>query len=157
VAYIPFWMTYKRNLARLPTYEIASQNYSYFRIPRPPIEDPAGSTPGLICWGAAGSINAQAEPLPTVDFNVKNETSRKSENVRIQNPDDPSQYVIADRPTEITFQGINNKTANAANTASVPAPGRSDFGSASEKFVTVGGGAQSTGTETFKYATAPPS
>jgi len=94
--------------------------------------------------------------MPTVDFNVKTETSRKSEPVRIENPDDASQYVIADRPTEITFAGAANKPAASPNTSSVPAPGTSGI-AAGGKFVTVGGGAQSTGTETFKYATAPPS
>jgi len=154
---IPAWMSYKRQLLSLPTYDVASRHYQHFRIPRPPVEDEAGSTPGHICWGATGALPS-AEPMPTVDFNVKSETSRKTEDVRIENPDDPSQYVIANRPTQITFQGAVNKPANSPNTSNVPAPGTSDYTPAQAKmFVPAGGGAQSTGTETFKYATAPPS
>jgi len=150
-------MQFKRQLLSLPTYDVASRHYQHFRIPRPPVEDDAGSMPGHICWGATGALPS-AEPMPTVDFNVKTETSRKSENVRIENPDDASQYVIADRPTEITFRGAANKSTASPNTSSVPAPGTSDYTAAQAKMIVpAGGGAQSTGTETYKYKTAPPS
>jgi hypothetical protein len=153
---IPAWMTYKRNLAVLPTYDIASRHYQYWHIPRPPVEDPAGSTPGLICWGAAGAMPS-AEPLPTVDFNVKNEKKRISELIQIKNPDDPSQYVVADRAKEITFEGKTNKAPPKPNTATKPAPGMSDYSiPLQEKFVPAGGGAQSTGQETFVYKSTAP-
>src|SRR5580765_1369996 len=143
---MPGWMRYKRQLLELPSYEVASRHYQHFRIPRPPVEDEAGSMPGHICWGATGALPS-AEPMPTVDFNVTKmqhvEKARKSEPVRIENPDDPDQYVIADRPKEITFDVTTNKTANSPNTSTVPAPGTSDYvASIAKKIVPAGGGAQ---------------
>lgn len=156
MAYInlPAWMLYKRQLLELPTYDVAARHYQHFHIPRPPVEDPAGSTPGLICWGAAGAMPS-AEPMPNVDFNTKTETSRKSENVRIENPDDPSQYVIADRATEITFQGATNTSPPAPNT-STRKQEVEDLLATQGKWVPVGGGTQGTGQETFTYRKEAP-
>ena len=157
MAYISaVWIQYKRRLLELPTYDVASRHYQHFRIPRPPVEDAAGSQPGHICWGIAGTMPS-AEPLPTADFAVRSETSRKSQPVRIENPDDPSQYVIADRASEISFAVANNRPIPAPNTSSTPAPGMSGYTPAEAKqFVLQGGGAQGGGIETFRYRSPAP-
>lgn len=49
------------------------------------------STPGLLCWGVAGQMPTP-ERVPTVSFEVT-ETDRETTPVRIENPDDPNQYV----------------------------------------------------------------
>jgi len=117
---IPLWMAFKPQLPAKPTFDAIARNYDRHRIPRPPEFDPEGTAPGLICWGTVGQM-PQAQPMPGVDFNTHTERSRVSEDVRIENPDDPSQYVIADRATEITFDTAGNAAPPAPNTSSKPA------------------------------------
>ena len=117
---IPLWMAFKTQLPALPTFDSIARNYDRFRIPRPPEFDPEGTSPGLICWGTVGQM-PQALPMPTVDFNVYTERSRVSQDVRIENPDDPDQYVIADRAQEITFDSNQNNAPPGPNTYSKPA------------------------------------
>jgi len=151
---IPLWMAFKPQLPALPTFDAIAQNYQRYRIPRPPEFDPEGTTPGLICWGTVGQM-PQALPMPGVDFNVNTERSRVSEDVRIENPDDPSQYVIADRALEITFDSAGNAAPPGPNTSSQPAPGMSDYTVAeSEGFIPAGSGTRNNGTQTFRYAGA---
>ena len=97
---------FKRQLPILPGFDSIAQNYQRYRIPRPPEFDPEGTEPGKICWGTVGAMPSP-EALGTTGFTVKEnwqETRRKSQKVRIENPDDPEQYVIEDRPTEVTFK-----------------------------------------------------
>jgi hypothetical protein len=147
-------MAYKRDLIVLPTYDLASRHYQHYRIPRPPSADDAGSMPGMLCWGAAGEMPS-AEPLPVAGFVVENnkERSRRTQDVRIENPDDPSQYVIADRPTEITFNRLTNSSVPAPNTSSQTPDGISEVGNPAS-FRPSGGGAATAGTVTFEYAVA---
>jgi len=126
---LPTWMSYKRQLQLLPPLSTARDSFGGKRIPRlPPVED--GETPpGRICWGSVGDLPSP-EPLPTVNFNVGGEQwqewGRKSEPVRIENPDDPSQYIIDNRPKSIDF---DKKTGakSAPNTAAEVAPGMSNY------------------------------
>jgi hypothetical protein len=157
---IPSWMAYKRQLLIHPSYDVVSQDYQRFRIPRPPEQTEAGSVPGQICWGTVGPM-PQAVPMPGVDFNVQTERSRKSQPVRIENPDDPEQYVIADRATEITFDGKVNAAPPGPNTHnSQSTPGMSDYDpDVAAGFKPAGGprpGMSDYGVSTtFKYASTP--
>lgn len=154
--YVPAWMQYKRQLIVLPTYDLASRHYQHYRIPRPPTEEDAGSMPGMLCWGAVGELPS-AEPLPTAGFNVEKnkEQSRKSEDVRIENPDDSSQYVIANRPTEIVFSKMINVSKPAPNTSSAKPAGVSEVGNPAQMKPAGGGAAPQGGTVTFEYAKDP--
>jgi hypothetical protein len=153
---IPVWMAYKRQMLVLPTYDLAARHYQHYRIPRPPTTDDAGSMPGMLCWGATGELPS-AEPLPTADFTVEKnkEKSRVSEPVRIENPDDKSQYVIADRPKEITFAKMITIAQAAPNTSSATPAGVSEVGNPAQMKPTGGGAAPQGGTVTFQYADAP--
>lgn len=80
----------------------------------------APSQRALITWGAAGT-----KPTPTggLSFKVKNfneysELSRETTDVRIENPDDSSQYVIAQRIDSITFKKKLKVPETAASGAS---------------------------------------
>jgi hypothetical protein len=103
---LPAWMVYSPQTLTRPTYDVVARNYQHYRIPRPPVAEEGGSPPGQICWGTVGQMPS-AEPAPTVGFIVKSEewqeTSRQSQIVRVENPDDPSQYVMEDRPRVVKF------------------------------------------------------
>lgn len=69
--------------------------------------------PAIISWGRAGTI-AGAQEIDQVDetgtgFTVLTcddkyeELDRREQTVRIENPDDPNQYVMEARPTYIAF------------------------------------------------------
>lgn len=97
--------TYKPQILIHPSFDQIARDYQRFRIPRPPEFDPEGTSPGLICWGTVGAMPSP-EPIGGTDFAVKEvwqEKSRKSEIVRVENPDDPNQYVMEDRPQEVRF------------------------------------------------------
>jgi len=124
------WMQYKRQLAVLPTYSTARDVFRGYRIPRPPPTEEGDTPPGRICWGAVGDMPTP-EPLPTVDFVVKaneewREWGRESERVRIENPDDPEQYIMDNRPKTVTFDKTTG-AASAPNTAAEVAPGMSNY------------------------------
>jgi hypothetical protein len=103
---MPAWMAFKPQTLAQPTYDVVARNYQHYRIPRPAVPEEGGSPPGQICWGVIGDMPT-AQPAPTVDFNVKSEEwteiSRESQLVRVENPDDPSQYVMEDRPSRVKF------------------------------------------------------
>lgn len=122
---VPNFTPWSQHAPGLPSYEIASRHYQRYRIPRPPDQSEEGSEPGKICWGTVGAMPS-AEPMPTFGFNVKEnwkETSRQSEKVRVENPDDPSQYVMEDRPTSVKFDAKDNSGGSGPNTASKEAEG----------------------------------
>jgi hypothetical protein len=126
---LPTWMSYKRQLQLLPPLSTARDSFGGKRIPRlPPVE--GGETPpGRICWGTVGDLPTP-EPLPTVNFTVGGEQwrewGRQSEPVRIENPDDPSQYIMDNRPKTIDFDKKTGATS-APNTAAAPLPGMSNY------------------------------
>lgn len=127
---ISTWMAFKTPGAALPTYDVIARNYAHYRIPRPAVPEQGGSPPGQICWGTVGEMPT-AEPVPTVSFEVKEqwqETSRKSHLVRVENPDDPSQYVMEDRPEEIKFTKTITDSRGNTSTSS----GTVDFSSFSD-------------------------
>ena len=123
-------ISYKRQLPVNPSFDSIARNYDRYRIPRPPEFDPEGTSPGLICWGTVGAMPSP-EPLGGVGFNVKEsyqETSRVSETVRVENPDDPSQYVMEDRPKSVTFDKTTNNTSSGPNTYAKKPEGLTDYG-----------------------------
>jgi hypothetical protein len=108
--------------------------YNRFRIPKPPPAADDVSQPGRLCWGSVGAL-PNATPVPMVSFNVvtaeetHTELERKSTNVRITNPDDPTgqTYVVVDRADEILFKK-NHKTRDGKDWTSSNTDGASDFG-----------------------------
>lgn len=96
--------------------------YNSLRLVRPPQPDAAGSTPGLICWGSTGDMPT-AEAMPSVGFQIQGEAwqewGRESKLVRVENPENESQYVMEDRPTQIKFNaqgtGGGSPAANTSN------------------------------------------
>lgn len=104
-------------------------DYRRDRIPRSLPEDKSEQHPGRLCWGNTGEL-PKPEPLPGVDFNVVYpeehiEQSRITSDVRIENPDDSSQYVIAKRTEQMVFNKITQGDATGNNNTST---GGSDFG-----------------------------
>jgi len=124
------WWQYKRSLALLPPYSTARDVFRGYRMPRPPPAEEGDTPPGRICWGAVGDLPSP-EPLPGVSLVVKpneewKEWGRKSEPVRIENPDDPEQYIMDNRPKTIDF---NKKEGakSAPNTAAEVPPGMGGY------------------------------
>ena len=79
-------------------------------------------------WGKAGNLPVPVEIPPgedplTVGFEVKkrkehDDVSRETEKVRIENPNDPDQFVIAERIKKITFKEKQAEAMAAYNTGS---------------------------------------
>lgn len=125
---IPTWMAFRRQLEILPTYDNRPTVFRGLRIPRPPPELEGETPAGLLCWGSAGELPSPT-PLPTVDFNVKypdefwNEKWRANELVRIENPDDPTQYIMDNRPKTVDFEKQPHGAAAGSNTSTEQPPG----------------------------------
>lgn len=93
------------------------------RLPRPaPIDENEDSIPGKLCWGEVGSLPS-AELAETVGFEIVKdeekwtETTRKAEDERIENPDEPEDWVEVNRPTEIKYNATTKKFEKADNTS----------------------------------------
>jgi len=90
--YIPAATT---NLYNSPRFQARKLFTEQTRIKRkPPKTTSADETVGLLCWGTVGDLPS-AEAVPMVDVETHTEVSRETTQVRIENPDDPSQYVDA--------------------------------------------------------------
>jgi hypothetical protein len=74
------------------------------RIKRKPPRVVEDDTVGLLCWGVVGELPS-AEPMPTTDVNVElTEISRETTDIRIENPDDPNQYVDAKQTDKMKME-----------------------------------------------------
>lgn len=86
-------------------------------------------------WGQAGTLPGAIEITPTEEgFSFKvvdcderfQENSRETEDIRIQNPDDPNQYVIDQRIKKITWNKQENDkfqfSYNKTSTSYAPSP-----------------------------------
>lgn len=78
------------------------------RVPKPPPPLETADVPGRLCWGQVGSLPSGEEVDTVQDFNVQKdeehtEISRKSEDVRITNPDDDRDYVLVERGQNLIF------------------------------------------------------
>lgn len=124
------WYAYRRASEILPPLSTAPRMFRGYRIPRPAVELVGEAPPGLICWGTVGSLPSPI-PLPTIGFNVVGEEwkewGRKSEDVRIENPDDPSQYIMDRRPTQVDFNKAEHGAKAGSNTATEVPPGMSNY------------------------------
>lgn len=90
----------------------------------------------IVEWGTAGDMPAadeiEKDEEGGISFNVVkcddkfDEKNRKFKTVRIENPDDPSQYVMVERINQITFdkksEGTNLTMYNNSTTSFVPMP-----------------------------------
>lgn len=90
------------------------------RIPRKAkrIVEEDESKPGYLCWGQLGAIPS-SEPVPTTTLVVKethHELSRETRAVRIENPDDPEQYVNALQTLKMRIQRLENQLADNSAT-----------------------------------------
>lgn len=87
------------------------------------------STPksdAIIQWGQAGTLPSPTEETKTPTGGISwkvdecsanlNEHSRKTDNVRVENPDDPSQYVVVQRINSISFDKKGSKIVGAIRT-----------------------------------------
>ena len=74
------------------------------------------SKPGYLCWGQVGDLPS-AEAVPEVSFVVEDhsEISRETTPARIENPDDPEQYVDVEQTNKMTLEKTTGKEKN--NTA----------------------------------------
>jgi hypothetical protein len=74
------------------------------KIPVPSVNKEAN--PVVVSWGAKVSLPGAESDLIGVQIDKEEkyfERSRKTEKIRIENPNDPSQYVIVERPKQVTF------------------------------------------------------
>lgn len=89
--------------------------YSDQRIATTPA-DPKGGTAHL-CWGSVGTKPTPVPQGTSVELNDCNETNgelkgRDSESIRIENPDDTSQYIMVRRPKTIYFKHTDSKNSS---------------------------------------------
>lgn len=90
-----------------------------------PITTPVKAAPqkATLSWGSVG----QAPTLFSINYQIEGtgkrfkEKSRRTTDVRIQNPDDPNQYIIAQRINSIEFTSMQAATSasdsSSGNTA----------------------------------------
>ncbi len=116
---------YKNTLQR-----IASSPWSRERIPRAaPTPENEEKIEGLLCWGQVGDIPT-GEPHTGTGFNTRDgneehfELSRESDQVRIENPSDPQDWVEVDRGKVLT---IRKDTKPAPSNTAGAAPDFGDF------------------------------
>jgi hypothetical protein len=72
------------------------------KIPVPSVNKEAD--PVVTSWGAKASLPSPESDLVGVNLDKQEryfERSRKTEKIRIENPNDPSQYVVVERPKEM--------------------------------------------------------
>ena len=104
------------NLYNSPRFQARKLFAETARIKRkPPKTTGADETVGLLCWGTVGELPS-AEAVPTVDVNVHTEVSRETTAVRIENPNDPNQYVDALQTNKMKTEKQEPKEKNNSAT-----------------------------------------
>jgi hypothetical protein len=77
------------------------------------------SKPGFLCWGVVGDLPS-AQQVPSVGFDVvgeeHTEISRETTPIRIENPDDPSQYVDALQTNKMKLEKKENQPKKNSDT-----------------------------------------
>jgi hypothetical protein len=130
---LPTWMAYKRQLEILPPISTASKTFRGYRIPKLPVPLEGETPPGLLCWGTVGNLPSPQQ-MPTVDFNVKKTEKKRVERpIRVENPDDPSQYIEVKRADQITFDTFEAKSSAGPNTSAPTPPGMAALDPAKQK------------------------
>lgn len=104
-----------------------------YRLPKPaPADANADSTPGHLCWGKVGKL-AEGElvvgdSFEIVDCDEKHkEKSRKTDNIRIENPDDSEQWIEVERANEMLFKKTEKKSKAPTNSSTAAPEGIGDF------------------------------
>jgi len=87
------------------------------------IQDQVNVQPAHICWGTVGNLptavqqadNFNGINIRTVECDDQSvENTRQTENVRVENPNDSSQYVIVQRIRQIKLNKAHKKDYNAS-------------------------------------------
>lgn len=120
-------------VARYGTPKASDFTYSKFRVPAPPPADTgADNTPGHLCWGQVGQV-ISPEVAATEGFEVVNndetmvETTRESDKIKIENPDEPEDWVEVDRANKLYYNRTTNHYKKDSNTWSADPEGIGDF------------------------------
>ncbi len=107
--------------------------YPGARVPRPPpLENNGDHTPGMLCWGAVGSLPTP-ELAPSVGFNTvncnetHNEVRRETDEVRIEQDGKPENYVEVDRAHKLWVNKRENTEGMPDNSSSADPEGIGDF------------------------------
>ncbi len=97
--------------------------YRRFRVPTPaPADTGADNTPGRLVWGQLGTVPTP-EVAESMGFEVVNcdethiETDRISEKIKIENPDEPEDWVEVDRAKKYFFNKTEKKYGKPSNTS----------------------------------------
>lgn len=98
-----------------------------YRLPTPaPADTNEDSVPGRLCWGQVGKL-AEGELVTGDSFEVldcderQKEASRRTDNIRIENPDEPEDWVEVDRANTLVFHKTEKKQKAPTNSsASAP-------------------------------------
>jgi hypothetical protein len=91
--------------------------YRTERIVRSEPEDKSAQTPGLLCWGDAGTLPAPV-PVSTGFEIVKSEhveKSRETELVNIYDQNNPDNYITAARTKRMLFDVTDNTNSTGGN------------------------------------------
>jgi hypothetical protein len=114
----------KINIYGTPRFVQRPTLFDESRIKRKPPKSATAdeSKPGYLCWGTVGDLPSP-EPVPTVGFETHTEVSRETTPVRIENPDDPAQYVDALQTNKMKLEKDvpvekNNSSTTDSNTSS---------------------------------------
>lgn len=114
--------------------------FAHPRVPRPaPADTNEDATPGHLCWGVVGAL-PQPEVAESEGFEVVNEKedhveyNRNSEDVRIENPDTPEDWVEVDRAHKLFFNKTTHQWKEDSNVWSADAEGIGDFSPSSIEF-----------------------
>lgn len=98
-----------------------------YRLPTPaPADTNDDAIPGHLCWGKAGKLAEgqldTGDSFELVDCDEKHkEASRKTDNIRIENPEDDQQWVEVQRANTLVFNKTEKKQ-KAPKNSSASAP-----------------------------------
>jgi hypothetical protein len=104
-----------------------------FRLPKPaPADTNEDSIPGRLCWGQVGKLPegklVVGDSFETLDCDERhNEKSRKTDDIRIENPDDSEQWVEVRRANETTYNKIEKKVKAPTNSSTTVPEGIEDY------------------------------
>lgn len=101
-----------------------------FRLPKPPpADDNADVVPGRLCWGQVGSLPSaelvEGDSFETVNCDEQHdEVTRETQDVRIENPEEPEDWVEVERPNTFRMNKKETTKSPSSNTDTAAA----DFG-----------------------------
>ncbi len=107
--------------------------YRRFRVPTPaPADTGADNTPGRLVWGQLGTL-PEPQVAETEGFEVVNndeqmvEVDRKSDKIKIENPDTPEDWVEVDRANKLFYNRTTKHYKKNGNTWTDEPEGLLDF------------------------------